>query len=240
MPRSWRRSASRAQHPEGLFFPDTYLFGKGTTDLEILRQARDRMRANSTRRGPAGPTDLPFEHALRGADPGLDRREGNGARQRAAAHRRRVHRAAAHRHAAADRPDGDLRPGHRLRRQPAASRPRARRAVQYLHARGPAADADRAAGRRGAARRGAARTSATNCTSWPPACRTAATSSRARSPQHEAAVQRYLVRYRQQRFGSAEMRGRFITFEGGEGAGKSTQIARAADVAARARRRGGR
>ena len=32
------------QAPEGLFFPDTYLFGKGTTDLEILRQARDRMR----------------------------------------------------------------------------------------------------------------------------------------------------------------------------------------------------
>ena len=31
-------------HPEGLFFPDTYLFGKGTTDLEILRQARERMR----------------------------------------------------------------------------------------------------------------------------------------------------------------------------------------------------
>jgi UPF0755 protein len=31
-------------HPEGLFFPDTYLFGKGTTDLEILRQARGRMR----------------------------------------------------------------------------------------------------------------------------------------------------------------------------------------------------
>jgi UPF0755 protein len=30
--------------PEGLFFPDTYLFGKGTTDFEILRQARDRMR----------------------------------------------------------------------------------------------------------------------------------------------------------------------------------------------------
>lgn len=30
--------------PEGLFFPDTYLFGKGTTDLEILRQARVRMQ----------------------------------------------------------------------------------------------------------------------------------------------------------------------------------------------------
>jgi UPF0755 protein len=30
--------------PEGLFFPDTYLFGKGTADLEILRQARARMQ----------------------------------------------------------------------------------------------------------------------------------------------------------------------------------------------------
>jgi UPF0755 protein len=32
------------RHPEGLFFPDTYLFGKGTSDVEVLRQARDRMR----------------------------------------------------------------------------------------------------------------------------------------------------------------------------------------------------
>jgi UPF0755 protein len=30
------------QHPEGLFFPDTYLFDKGTSDLEILRQSRAR------------------------------------------------------------------------------------------------------------------------------------------------------------------------------------------------------
>lgn len=30
--------------PEGLFFPDTYLFGRGTADVEILRQARARMR----------------------------------------------------------------------------------------------------------------------------------------------------------------------------------------------------
>jgi UPF0755 protein len=30
--------------PEGLFFPDTYLFGKGTADIEILRQARGRMQ----------------------------------------------------------------------------------------------------------------------------------------------------------------------------------------------------
>jgi UPF0755 protein len=31
--------------PEGLFFPDTYLYDKGTTDLAILRKARARMRA---------------------------------------------------------------------------------------------------------------------------------------------------------------------------------------------------
>jgi UPF0755 protein len=32
------------RHPEGLFFPDTYVFGKGTSDVEILRQARARMQ----------------------------------------------------------------------------------------------------------------------------------------------------------------------------------------------------
>ena len=30
---------STAQHPEGLFFPDTYLFAKGSSDLAILRRA---------------------------------------------------------------------------------------------------------------------------------------------------------------------------------------------------------
>ena len=32
------------QAPEGLFFPDTYVFAKGTSDLELLKQARSRMR----------------------------------------------------------------------------------------------------------------------------------------------------------------------------------------------------
>ena len=53
--------------PEGLFFPDTYLFGKGTTDVEILRQARARMQREleaawgAARRRPAD------RDALRGA-----------------------------------------------------------------------------------------------------------------------------------------------------------------------------
>ena len=50
---------------EGLFFPDTYLFGKGTTDLEILRQARERMRreldAAWAARAEGLPVTTPYE-----------------------------------------------------------------------------------------------------------------------------------------------------------------------------------
>jgi UPF0755 protein len=38
------RLGEPGRHPEGLFFPDTYLFGKGTRDIDLLRQARERMR----------------------------------------------------------------------------------------------------------------------------------------------------------------------------------------------------
>lgn len=31
-------------HPEGWFYPDTYVFPRGTTDVELLRQAHGRMR----------------------------------------------------------------------------------------------------------------------------------------------------------------------------------------------------
>jgi UPF0755 protein len=48
---------------EGLFFPDTYLFGKGTTDLEILRQARDRMRRELEAAWAARAADLPIDSA---------------------------------------------------------------------------------------------------------------------------------------------------------------------------------
>jgi UPF0755 protein len=46
---------------EGLFFPDTYLFGKGTTDLEILRQARARMRQELERAWAGRSDDLVLE-----------------------------------------------------------------------------------------------------------------------------------------------------------------------------------
>ena len=53
------------QSPEGLFFPDTYLFGKGTTDLEVLRGARTRMRRELESawqsRAPGLPISTPYE-----------------------------------------------------------------------------------------------------------------------------------------------------------------------------------
>ena len=49
------------QHPEGRFFPDTYLFGKGTTDLEILRQAHARMRDELAAAWAARAADLPLD-----------------------------------------------------------------------------------------------------------------------------------------------------------------------------------
>jgi UPF0755 protein len=49
--------------PEGLFFPDTYLFGKGATDLEILAQARSRMRSELDAAWAARGSDLPIRTA---------------------------------------------------------------------------------------------------------------------------------------------------------------------------------
>jgi UPF0755 protein len=48
-------------HPEGLFFPDTYVYGKGTTDLEILQQARTRMRSELEAAWQNRAADLPLE-----------------------------------------------------------------------------------------------------------------------------------------------------------------------------------
>jgi UPF0755 protein len=49
--------------PEGLFFPDTYLFGKGTRDIELLRQARDRMRKELDAAWATRQPDLPLADA---------------------------------------------------------------------------------------------------------------------------------------------------------------------------------
>ncbi len=56
--------ASQA-HPEGLFFPDTYLFAKGTSDLNVLRRAYQAMQRHLARewdaREPSVPYKSPYE-----------------------------------------------------------------------------------------------------------------------------------------------------------------------------------
>lgn len=53
------------QHPEGWFFPDTYLFERGTSDVDILRQAHQRMQQELTRawdnRSESTQVDTPYE-----------------------------------------------------------------------------------------------------------------------------------------------------------------------------------
>ena len=53
------------EHPEGLFFPDTYLFGKGTSDFAVLRRAYRSMQAHMAReweaRDPNSPYKTPYE-----------------------------------------------------------------------------------------------------------------------------------------------------------------------------------
>lgn len=52
-------------HPEGLFFPDTYLFAKGASDLTVLRRAYRAMQRHLNeewaRRAPDVPLGSPYE-----------------------------------------------------------------------------------------------------------------------------------------------------------------------------------
>ncbi len=49
------------RHPEGLFFPDTYFFERGTTDLELLRRARARMQQELEAAWRERAEDLPID-----------------------------------------------------------------------------------------------------------------------------------------------------------------------------------
>ena len=77
------------------------------------------------------------------------------------------------------------------------------------------------------------------CSSSPSATAAAATCSRARCAEHQANVRAYLQNYRAAQSGSADdaadamtlqTHARFITLEGGEGAGKSTVLAALREV----------
>jgi UPF0755 protein len=59
------RLQAAESHPEGLFFPDTYLFGKGSSDLAVLRRAYRAMarhlREEWSARDPRVPYGTPYE-----------------------------------------------------------------------------------------------------------------------------------------------------------------------------------
>lgn len=54
-----------ASHPEGWFFPDTYLFAKGSKDIDVLRRAhramKKRLAAEWERRAPGAPYANAYE-----------------------------------------------------------------------------------------------------------------------------------------------------------------------------------
>jgi len=58
-----RQLDSAGTHPEGQFFPDTYRFPKGTTDLEILSMANQRMRKELAHAWDERDADLPLANA---------------------------------------------------------------------------------------------------------------------------------------------------------------------------------
>ena len=48
-------------HPEGLFFPDTYLFSKGTSDLHVLQRAYRAMQLNLASEWEAREATVPYK-----------------------------------------------------------------------------------------------------------------------------------------------------------------------------------
>lgn len=56
---------SDKNHPEGLFFPDTYFFEKNTSDVDLLKRAHDRMQAvlneEWQKRDQAVPLENPYQ-----------------------------------------------------------------------------------------------------------------------------------------------------------------------------------
>lgn len=52
-----------SQNPEGLFFPDTYLFSGATSDRDILRQAYKRMQTVLDQEWQQRASDLPYRNA---------------------------------------------------------------------------------------------------------------------------------------------------------------------------------
>ncbi|MDO8989635.1 MAG: endolytic transglycosylase MltG [Sideroxyarcus sp.] len=56
-----KRVGATEQTPEGLFFPDTYIYEKGSSDLMVLKRAYQLMQRNLRESWEKRDTDLPFK-----------------------------------------------------------------------------------------------------------------------------------------------------------------------------------
>ncbi|MGH8707153.1 MAG: endolytic transglycosylase MltG [Burkholderiales bacterium] len=54
------RVGAQERHPEGLFFPDTYLFARGSSDLAVLRRAYRAMQRHLTEEWALRAADVPY------------------------------------------------------------------------------------------------------------------------------------------------------------------------------------
>ena len=54
------RMQANETHPEGLFFPDTYLFSRGSSDVAVLRRAYRAMQRHLTAEWQARQADAPY------------------------------------------------------------------------------------------------------------------------------------------------------------------------------------
>jgi UPF0755 protein len=55
------RVGAAERHPEGLFFPDTYLFARGSSDLAVLRRAYRAMQRHLAEEWAQRAADVPFK-----------------------------------------------------------------------------------------------------------------------------------------------------------------------------------
>ena len=166
---------------EGSVLPDSYDFERGESRAAVLARMQKAMTDTLAELWPKRAPGIAVSTPARSGDPGLDRREGDRRRARAADGRRALFEPGQAGHAAAGRPDDHL-PDH----QGQAARPphppvgdRGGQRLQHLHDGGPAAagrSPTRAAPR---SRRCSTRRRPTRCT-WSPTAR-AGTCSRARS-----------------------------------------------------------
>ena len=150
------RLGSDIKHPEGLFFPDTYIFTPGSTDYDLLRRAYQEgqriLDDTWAKRQADLPMATPYEALVMASI--IENRP----RTRPPARLGRVRQPPEDRHAAADRSHRDLRHGRRLPGPHPQARPADRHALEHLYPARPAAHADRGGRPRGAAGRGAAGT----------------------------------------------------------------------------------